>query len=475
MEENVFKYPYLYRELEGHNNNITALSFHPIQTNKLVSSSLDRTLGLWRTDKPKGKRFEVYKADILDVCYSPDGGLIASASKDKCIKIWDSANNVNFTYKGHDSAVRSVQFNPEGDRFVSASNDKNIILWILHREKYFETFKGHTNWVRCAKFSQNGKLLASCSDDKTIKIWDITSGQCVKTFVDAKVPTRYVEFHPTDTVVGSANADGSIKLYDLRTDLFYHQSTVHIANVNMIKFHPNGNFMLTASDDFTTKVLDFPNGCPISTFKEHYAEVTSITFSNDGKFFASGGTDQRILIWKCNDLFVDDQSIEIPIQLMSSTTASTSLMSDIKQEFNGDETLNKDEHEDVFEKQDQKNDLLNESQKSLSDSNNSAELRFELEKLNLTDVESSQGDHAKNVLAFPQQSHSSKQSQTDSENQISFKTFSINQSIEMIDLIQIFNQIQLLHHNYDVLVQRLETLEELFKKNVRKAPSAFDH
>ncbi|XP_018310052.1 POC1 centriolar protein homolog A-like [Mycetomoellerius zeteki] len=468
MEQTAF----MYRHLTGHDNDITALSFHPIQINRLVSSSLDGMLGLWKIDKRSGKKFRAHTSGVLDACYSPDGDLIATTSTDHLIRIWDPKDHINFTeYKAHHSAVRSVQFSPKGDKFVSASNDKNVMLWIPCRGKYFKEFKGHTSSVRCAKFSHDGKLLVSCSDDKTVKVWDITSGQCVKTFTNIRVPARYVEFHPTSTIIGSANEDGCIKLYDLKTNSLYEHYSVHDAGVNMVKFHPNGNFMLTASDDCTTKVLlietlisyNLLNTRPIYSLREHYAKVTCIAFSNDGKLFASGCTNRQILVWKCDDLCVDGQSRENSIQqVVPSTTANRNLImpsfDNAEQEFDGED------------KKSSSNYLSTTFKKLHSESDDSKSILsakiVKHKNVNITNVDSSQEDYAKYMPMFQkkEQPHSSKQSQTVLKKcQTSFNTRSSNQSIET-PADPVVKQIQSLRHNYDVLEQRLTILEKEFKK-----------
>lgn len=44
--------------------------------------------------------------------------------------------------------------------------------------------------------------------------------------------------------------------------------------------------------------------------------MTSVTFSSNGEFFASGGTDQQLLMWKTN-FDKDDISRKIPQRLFS--------------------------------------------------------------------------------------------------------------------------------------------------------------
>jgi len=110
-----------------HHNNITALSFHP-KADRFIASSLEKTLRLWKLDVQNlsSQSFEAHENDILDVCYSSDGALVASASKDTSVRIWVPEVGHSFNFRAHSSDVRSVQFSPDGEK-VSKKSTFNYI------------------------------------------------------------------------------------------------------------------------------------------------------------------------------------------------------------------------------------------------------------------------------------------------------------------------------------------------------------
>lgn len=56
---------------------------------------------------------------VLDVCYSPNGELMASASKDRSVRIWvPKIKGHSLDFKPHSSAVTSVQFSPNGNEVI---------------------------------------------------------------------------------------------------------------------------------------------------------------------------------------------------------------------------------------------------------------------------------------------------------------------------------------------------------------------
>ncbi|XP_012523864.1 POC1 centriolar protein homolog A isoform X2 [Monomorium pharaonis] len=427
----------------GHTDVITALSFHP-NTDQLISSSHDKKIILWNLTKKKSAyKFMGHKESVLDVCYSSDGSSMASASRDRSVRIWTpKVKGSSSSFKAHNSDVTSLQFSPDDEKLATASNDKNIKLWYTQAQTFFKSFFEHTHWVRCIKFSPDGRLLVSCSDDKTIKVWDITSGLCVKTFNQLKAPARYVEFHPNGIYIGTC-MDTFVKLYDLRTGALYQCYNSHKKTVNMIKFHPTGHFMLTASDDSTMKILDLLEGRPIYTLKgpSYKTAITSIAFSKDGEFFASGGTDRQILLWKLN-LSTDKQNGEFSKQLHLPVIREKS---DVDEIF----SISDKHEEDTYKKQDQAKCLLDALEKSDSESDSSPDLSTP-EVINVKNIKSPKTRRSKRIAKVPIL-----------QNQI-LSASSSNQSIKKIDVL--YDEVQLIRQNINMLERRLITLEEQFEK-----------
>jgi WD40 repeat protein len=57
---------------------------------------------------------------------------------------------------------------------------------------------------------------------------------------------------------------------------------------------------LTSSKDSSLKIWDIREGRLLYTMHGHSGPVHTAKFSNDGNFFASGGSDQLVMVWKSN-------------------------------------------------------------------------------------------------------------------------------------------------------------------------------
>jgi len=286
---------------------------------------------------------------------------MASSSSDKTVRIWiPNANGDSMVLKGHSGPVRCVQFgnskngicNYWGDHsrmyqesetsstlLITASDDKTAKIWSLPSKRFICSFSGHTNFVRAAKFSPDTCLAATGSDDKTMKLWDLQRGNgsnssCLTTFFDYAARVNEVQFDPSKSYcLASGSADQQIRLYDIRSDSLIQLFTASPAGkatpfgdgggVSSLSFHPSGNYLLSCSSSRSSSLENsycIENNISIWDLREgrllhsipsahvmrrnlyNHRSCTTTTsgcaaFSCNGSRFASGGVDNRILIW----------------------------------------------------------------------------------------------------------------------------------------------------------------------------------
>lgn len=272
-----------------------------------------------------------------------------------------SVKGESTVFKAHAGTVRSVRFSHDGSVLCTASDDKTVKLWSTHRQRFRMSLQGHINWVRSAELSPDDRLVLSGSDDKTVKLWDVGSKKCVRTFYEHSGMVTSVAFHPDGTCIAAGGTDRTVKVWDIRTNRLLQHYQLHDDAVNSIAFHPSGNFLLTASSDrcdaeappvrcpsclaggagddwalkgvaprlarsscvaalcpssrssharvagdlaspyaSTLKILDLREGHLFYTLHGHQGQASAVNFSPNGSFFASGGSDNQVLVWKTN-------------------------------------------------------------------------------------------------------------------------------------------------------------------------------
>ncbi|KAK1799623.1 hypothetical protein P4O66_006082, partial [Electrophorus voltai] len=314
--------PTLERHFKGHRDAVTSVDFN-CNMKQIATGSMDSCIMIW-TLKPQMRaysRFVGHKDAVMSVQFSASGHLLVSASRDKTVRLWvPSVKGESTAFRAHTGTVRSVNFSSDGQTLVTASDDKTIKVWTVHRHKFLFSLNQHVNWVRCAKFSPDGQLIVSASDDKTVKIWDKNSRECIHSFSEHGGCVNYADFHPSGTCIAAAGPDNNVKVWDIRTTkLLQHYQLhvcmhggcvlvhnvafslqVHTAAVNALSFHPCGNYLITASSDSTLKVLDLVEGRLLYTLHGHQGPARCVAFSRNGDYFASGGSDEQVMVWQTN-------------------------------------------------------------------------------------------------------------------------------------------------------------------------------
>ena len=173
----------LIRTLEGHTNSVNAVAVTPDGL-RVLSSSGDRTLGLWDIGTgPTIRQLECHTDWVWAVAITPDGLRAVSASWDRTLRLWDLRTGQTLhSFEGHTSSVFALALTPDGCPAVSASADRTLRLWDLSTGQSLRSFEGHTDRVEAVAVTSDGLRAVSASSDRTLRLWDLESGEEITTF-----------------------------------------------------------------------------------------------------------------------------------------------------------------------------------------------------------------------------------------------------------------------------------------------------
>jgi WD40 repeat protein/tetratricopeptide (TPR) repeat protein len=256
-------------------------------------------------------RLEGHGDVVWGLSFSPDGETIASSSVDKTVKLWRRDGSLLATFKGHTDSVSCVAFSPDNKTIASASLDQTVKIW-QRDGSLLATFKGHTNSVTSVAFSPDGQTIASGSRDKTIKLWK-SDGTLLRT-IEQFAPVNWLSFSRDGKIIAVASDDGSVKLWSSDGKLIanlWHSENRQPSKIYTVSFSPDGETIASGGEDKTVKIwsiaaLKHPatqnstqarDGELLATLRGHSKWVFGVTFSNDGQTLASGSADGSVKLW----------------------------------------------------------------------------------------------------------------------------------------------------------------------------------
>jgi WD40 repeat protein len=235
---------------------------------------------------------------ILAVCFSPDGKLLATGEDWPNILIHDlSTKKVIHELQGHTHMIQSICFSPDGKILASGGCDNKVILWDVQTGLILKVFTYHVKTVLSVCFSPNGKFLASAGNDLGIHLMNLITNEPPLIRVCHSKPIHSVCFSPDGSFLVSASTDGSVKLWDLKNRAEFDY--VHIDTRSpcySLAYSPDGSLLATGCEEN----LRLSEGLTLGykgNLRGHVLGIHSICFSPDGKHLISGGSDMSIRIW----------------------------------------------------------------------------------------------------------------------------------------------------------------------------------
>jgi WD40 repeat protein len=299
--------------LDTQGNSVTDLAFSP-DGRLLAACCWDSRLRVWDVESGRLiQEMKGHKGMPTSLAFSPDGERLASSagtlgtsysSFDTAVRVWRVRTGEQLAcLQKHDRGVEEVAFSPDGRLLASAGCDRVIQLWDTATYQPVRTLAGHSDEVQCLAFSPDGRVLASGDTGHALRLWRVEDGQALAPHEaqDEQHDSRVAGVSlSVRGVLASAAHDGSVRLWDLDSGRLLHRLSGHRSSALCVAFSPDGTLLASGGLDDKLLLWDAATGGRTGSIQLG-ADVSSLAFSPDGRLLAAGGSTGVLWVWSLED------------------------------------------------------------------------------------------------------------------------------------------------------------------------------
>ena len=337
-------HPHRPQSLVGHEGAVRALEFDN-SGHQLVSAGVDGTVRLWpvfETDVGQPRLIGRASDIIPDVCFHPNGAIVAAASVDGTVRLWDTTGlgavhepvaqlpvefkTVEFTPDGNallagsdDALIRGwslpsrepvfpaihnadgshlmrIQFNPQGDLFATLDTDGySALIRYPQGEMLGRPFASEAK-IGAEVFSADGALLIGGDDQGRLRLWDVAARREVEvTSSGHSQPIIDASISGDGRLLATLGRDQSIRFWTMGSDYpSAHRYKTSGTKATSVAFDPQGQRLAAGDNSGVVRLWDITEDAPARELTRHASGVWALAFSPSANVLASADRNGTI-------------------------------------------------------------------------------------------------------------------------------------------------------------------------------------
>ena len=248
---------------------------------------------------------------VLSLEWHPlNSQLLLSASLDGTVKLWDcSTQKAIACYSCHDKAVRDAEW-LSCDKIVSGGYDMNAVVLDAEREEVVCRLP-HRGFVTAVKVHPSDRnLLLTGDSTATAKSWDLRTNQVTKHFtgaggriLDIAVLQSGSEFVASSEIVRKNAASQAMVVWDIASSaVLSNQVYIEPFTCPTLRAHPSTNVFLAQSNGDYVVLFSSRKPYKLNKYKRfegHTVAGHDVGFdvSSDGTRICSGSSDGKVYFY----------------------------------------------------------------------------------------------------------------------------------------------------------------------------------
>jgi eukaryotic-like serine/threonine-protein kinase len=248
-------------------------------------------------------------AGYQSVAFSSDARTVAFGTGDGFVEIYDRQNRTRLArWAAHPGAVDGLAFYPRNDGWLvtTSGDDGALKLWDVDKEQVVFTTGGPRGMMVDFALSPSGTLwLTRAADAQSAHLWEFRPPS--RDGAPALIRRRsfpYIgpaAFSPDDRMLAIANrtTHGApvVALVDLATGATTELETAHADLVESLAFSADGRRIASGGADERVVLWDTERRSAIRIFETDLVNVTSVAFEPGGDRLFASGWEQSIRSW----------------------------------------------------------------------------------------------------------------------------------------------------------------------------------
>ncbi|EFJ31679.1 hypothetical protein SELMODRAFT_87845 [Selaginella moellendorffii] len=245
---------------------------------------------------------------VTALAFSGDGLLLASGGADGVVNIWNPFSGDLRHRLESPGEIEAcflfflffwIQWHPHG-HVILAGSDFSSWMWNADSGVFMTMFVGHQGTVVCGSFTPDGNLVCTGSEER-FSVWDPKSGACIHGVKQSKVSLFYVNclaFSNDSKLVLTGASCGLVRLISLQSGKVLHEfNDVHDASVECVAMSPSLALAATGGQDQKLVIWDFYHSFSPRLTCEHTSGIYKLVWSCNGEQVFTGCEDGKLWQW----------------------------------------------------------------------------------------------------------------------------------------------------------------------------------